>query len=205
MKALLQVLLLLAATIAAHAQGTFEAIVNYSSGSAAGPTTLTEGWAFSPSDNIIVTKLGCLSSIIAETPSVSVGLWNWKGDLLASNTITSGSFLSNTTYYASVSPVGLAAGSTYYVGAFAVGGFTVSIIGPDLGGFATFSSGINTNSIAYAESTSSTRLAWPTSPADSAGYLALGPNFYYDKTPEPSALSLLAFSGLVFLARRRLK
>src|SRR5436309_11616751 len=123
MKRWLQVVSVALVLVAAVArgQGTYEGIVNYSQ-STAGTLAGTAGWTFSPDQGIMVTALGIFNYVInAQGPTI-VGLWNSAGALLASNLVTGASSLENLTRYESISPVLLAAGQVYSIGAYSESG-----------------------------------------------------------------------------------
>src|SRR5438552_13803075 len=134
MKILLQIAAL-ALVLTAKAQGNSEAVLNFSS-SLAGSVNGTAGWSFQPLSSITVTGLGAFNYIVANQGNIAVGLWNSAGALLASNTITASSGLTNQTRYESITPVLLDSGSTYHLGAFALnsGTILVNVVSPDLGG-----------------------------------------------------------------------
>jgi hypothetical protein len=74
------------------------------------------GFAFSPNITIGVAALGYSGEDIVNNP-YQVSLFDAGGNLLASQTVSTGSILYNGSYYNSISPVQLSAGATYYVGA----------------------------------------------------------------------------------------
>src|SRR5579872_1530650 len=90
----------------------------------------TAGWSFQTLQSISVTALGGLDSVVTNSDQspTSIGLWDQSGTLLASATITATPGFFNPQYdYASITPVTLIAGQTYYLGAYAASGNTLAL------------------------------------------------------------------------------
>lgn len=78
----------------------------------------TSGWTFQPLTNVAVTALGCWEETISGEPApICVGLWAADGTLLASNTVSTNSTLTNEFWYEPINPVLLFTNQTYYLGA----------------------------------------------------------------------------------------
>src|ERR1017187_787890 len=91
MKLLLSIAVLAAAG-SAWAQGTFEAISDYTQDAVA-PVNGTAGWTFEPTADLTVTDLGCFANVFSKNlnlTTVEVGLWAPGGLLLASTFISPG-------------------------------------------------------------------------------------------------------------------
>ena len=194
----------LALAFSAKAQGNSEAVLNFTNSATSGILSGTLGWTFTPLSPLLVSDLGVLSSVVGSQGPIEVGIWAPNGTLLASNTITSSSSLTNFTRYESITPVLLNQGSIYHIGAFSPtsGNLFVNVISTNVGGSVAVSPDLQLR--ATAQSSSST-FSFPveSSPLDSGMYLAA--NFRYSKTtPEPSSVVLLAF-GVVALAVFRRK
>jgi hypothetical protein len=200
MKYLAHVTVLLCGIAAAQAQGTYEALLNYSN---ATPGTLssTAGWSFTPQINIQVTHLGCLDYVFTSQGPIDIGLWTDSGTLLAQSQVFSTNTLVNSTHYvALVNPIVLLGGSTYRVGAFSPGGMLIDAVGPGFGGGATLSSDIGLGGLAVSSSTGS--FTFPDSKGAS-GTMLEAPNFRYDRIPEPATSTLLALSAVLVAFRRQ--
>jgi hypothetical protein len=202
MKLILSILAL-AAAWTAGAQGTSEAILNYSS-TASGPVSATAGWTFQTAAYINVTDLGCFADVFVNNPVVTkiqVGLWDSAGDLIASNSVSSTSTLYDQTRYESITPVLLSPGANYHIGVFYSGGIIgLDVAGASFGGSLSNSLSIQLGALALAGSGF-------TSPAEqpgTTGAIYAGPNFRYSGgVPEPSSCLLLGLGGLLLAARRR--
>lgn len=191
----------LALVLTAKAQGNSEAILNFSS-STAGSINGTVGWTFQTINSLSVTGLGAFNYIVASQGNIQVGLWADDGTLLASNTITAGSAITNQTRYESVQPVLLVAGNIYHIGAFAPGGsILVNVFSPDLPGTSlTVSSDIHVRGTAE----SGTGFGFPVENAPLDAGIYIGPNFRYSPgVPEPSTFALLSLGGLALAGFRR--
>ena len=108
-----------------HAQTNLEAVAivpNQGDGVGYIPNG-TIGWAFTPSVSIQITSLGCIAGTENDDVSsgVEIGLWKSDGTLLASTIIYTNSPQLNWSQYEPVAPVSLASGSTYVLGASAMG------------------------------------------------------------------------------------
>jgi len=200
MKILLQIAAL-ALVLTANAQGTSEAVLNFS-GSIVGNSPHTVGWTFQTTGNISVTDLGVFNYIVTSQTNIQVGLWDSSNNLLASNTITPASTLTNQTRYASITPVLCIPGVVYHIGAFAPNVLSIQfdVVTPDLGGSVTLSPELQLRGSAESVGASFS------SPAEIAadGSIFLAPNFQYTPVaPEPSGFALLCLGGLVFTAVNR--
>jgi len=203
MKRLLSIALAASAWTAA-AQGTFQAVLNYS-GEIPAFVDGTAGWTFQTTNFISVTDLGCFDYLFASNPGgIEVGLWDQGGTLLASNTVTSGSTLVGQTgyesRYESITPVMLDPGTVYHLGAFYPSNtFSLNISVPLIGGSFVSSPQIQVRGSA----SSGSGFAFPAEEGGANGALYLGPNFRYQVgVPEPSTWVLLGLAGLLSLAWR---
>lgn len=199
-------LLALAAAWTARAQSDLEAMTGYVGTTSdsftpiyseqAGPV----GWTFQPLTDISVTALGAWAYVVPGHGGLEVGLWNAGGALLASNTITAGSLPVNQSLYALITPVMLAAGQTYYLGAFSPAGSFQSItVDPNNppNGYATMSLDIQLGNVAYAQNSG---FAFPSITENLPGSAIVAPNFEFQPVPEP--FSLFSAGALVLLAAR---
>lgn len=211
MRTLLSVALSAAALTAAWtagAQGTFEAIVGYSNPGLYVGTGVTAGWTFATTTDITVTELGCLVDSFTrnEATQIEVGLWNSTGLLLASNTITSGSSLTDQSRYESVTPVKLGIGQ-YNVGVYFFGNpFNLDAAGSAFSSPPFISSVTNSSDIVLlGTAEGNDGFSSPTEQSGTANNAILGPNFIYQgpPVPEPCSGLLLGLGGLLLVARRR--
>src|SRR5664279_2281405 len=111
----------LAVTCTGLAQGTSEAIVNYSDSISSFGIGSTAGWTFQTTTPVNATALGCFARVFIDNPtinSIEVGLWNNSGALLASNSITPSSQVTGQSLYQSITPVLLNPGETFHIGAY---------------------------------------------------------------------------------------
>jgi hypothetical protein len=206
MKNLLSLLATLAAIAAANAQGTFEAISDYSRGGAVTVSVPgTGGWTFQPQVQITISELGALE-IFDLGSTISIGLWTENGTILgsASVTLTNSSPTGNGREYAAISPVVLSAGQTYRIGAFDTNfaglGSYVVFPAPSTNGSVTLSPDITLGAYAYS---SDGAFGFPGT-LGSDGQMLLGPTFLYTKSvPEPAVLALLCLGGLGVLLQAR--
>jgi hypothetical protein len=190
-----------------------EAIPAFSLGSVVGYSANGAGFAFSPTVNIGVTALGYAggfnSDLLSEPCQVS--LFDSGGNLLASQTITTGSSFYNQSYYDAISTVQLIAGNTYYLGAVGLNNGQNFWLGSAVGGGDGGGYSVNSD-ISYLNATSGI-MPPGTVPGTSQGaniYL-VGANMMFTVTasPEPSTLCLLGGGGLwacawgMVAARRR--
>jgi hypothetical protein len=184
-------------------QAASEGIVSYV-GSDGGYVTGTAGWTFEPLAPISVTSLGCFDYILngnGESP-MSVGLWASNGSLLASNSVSATSPLTDQSRYEPITPVTLTPGLTYHIGAFyPTNGVTVLLAAaPGNGGSVSTSPLIQLGTAVYEAS----GFAFPNLAQGGPGAAFLVPNFEFAAVPEPASLALTAF-GLFILAVRRVR
>lgn len=201
MKLLLQIATL-AAACTAGAQGTVEAVFDYSTATA-GSLNGTVGWTFQLSTNVTVTDLGCFNYLFqGGVQAVSVGLWADDRTLLASNEVTSASTLFNQSRYSSITPVVLNPFQVYHLGAFATNGLNVQAFIPDLnpGDFVSVSPPITLLNTAQGTG----GFVFPVQGTGTAGSIILAPNFLMlGAVPEPSTWALLCLGGLGLAGRLR--
>jgi len=76
----------------------------------------TEGWLFSPNENIWVTALGTFFPA-GSTTTQGVTLWDSLGDVLATTTVTGPGSVSDGFDFTGITPLELFAGTDYVVGA----------------------------------------------------------------------------------------
>jgi hypothetical protein len=179
MKNILKLVALLGAICTAHSQGTNEAMSSYTLPNAAGFLSGTGGWAFKPTTNMSVTTLGCLQYVVSGPTGqgdMLVGLWASGGlNRLAAVTIAATNPLVNSTYYAAITPVVLAAGNTYYLGVYSVSGSVLlNLVTQNVDGSATLSPDIQL----VGSATGTPGFTYPGTVGGSNS-LFLGPNFYY--------------------------
>jgi hypothetical protein len=179
-----------------------EAILSYTNSfSIVGYATGGGGFAFSPTQPIFVTSLGCDGDTLGTNEPFQVTVWDTGGNQLASATVNFGSPIFNTTHYESISPLGLNAGQTYYIGTVGIDsglwlGHAIQIPPhPDPTGDITVSPDITYLGAATGQNAG----VFPNTV--SQGAFLIGANFQYI-IPEPSTLSLI---GLVSLMVRRRK
>ena len=162
----------------------------------------TLGWEFYTDSSITVGALGVFQDA-TETglaDSYAVGLWSSSGTLLADATVASGTAapLVDQFRYATVTPVTLAAGQYYYVGALYLDG-NDPLVFPDDAADLTNGPGITFDGATYAAGAS---LTTPTSHSGTYGYF--GPNIEeFVPTPLPSTrtMTLIALA-VTFVACR---
>jgi len=164
----------------------------------------TSGWTFQPLTSVSVTSLGVFDYIMNPTgygqSPMSVGLWADDGTLLASNSVTATSPLVNLSRYEPITPVTLAAGLTYHLGAyFPSNGVTVLLAEtPGEGGSATMAPEIQLGTAIFDPS----GFAFPNSGQGGPGAAFLVPNFQFTVVPEPAAAILLLLGGLTATFRK---
>jgi hypothetical protein len=204
MKVLLAIALLATTAWTVSAQGTFQAITNYST-STSGFVNGTAGWTFQVTAPVTVTALGAFTNAIANADGgdIQVGLWRSNGSLVASNLITAASALTGLTRYESVIPVFLDPGQVYYMGAYSVSGITtLDVYAPgDPGSISVnFSPEVQLGGPARADG----GFVFPNVLPGPNGAIYLGGNFQFnDRVPEPSAFFLVALGGCLLGALRR--
>lgn len=201
------VLFVLCAFTVGKAMGQQEAI-SWVRGGGYGYITNGAGFAFSPVTSIAVTALGFggvdqygSGTDLSNYP-YRVTLYNSSGTTLATAEITIGSAFHNQTYYQTVSPVELTAGSTYYLGAAEVGGpggnlWVGTLAGTEGGGF--FVDG----DIHYLYGEADFAPPGNIPLGQEVNAYPIGANFEFSPVPEPSFLCLSAVGVLVLFLRRR--
>jgi hypothetical protein len=185
---------------AAQAQGTFQAITTAST---AGSATVsgTYGWAFQTTTNLQVNALGAFNAYLVNAQGpVSVGLWNSAGVLLASNLVTALDPLVGESRYVQVSPLTLAPGQEYHVGAFSSGTIPVNFFGTsetdtiEMSPLVQLVGGVGLDDV----------FGYPLYNPDWEGTAFLAPNFAFTVVPEPSTFALLGLGGLLLALRRKM-
>jgi hypothetical protein len=199
-------LLFLAALVAAcsaQAQGTSEALQDYSAIGIT-PATSTAGWTFETTANLTATELGCFANVFANNSaatSVEVGLWAPDGTLLASTFINPGSAPFGLSLYEPIDPVFLYTGNVYHIGLFfPPDGNSYSL---DASIFGSYTVAPDITVLGTALATATDKLSFPVAavPPDKAIYA--GANFQYQQgVPEPAAGLMLFLGGLLFVIRR---
>ena len=196
MKRILQTLFLAGSIVMARAQG--EAIQDFATGST-GPFNATAGWAFTTTDVLTVSSLGCLANLINVYGAVNVGLWDNNGVALATVSVATTNDLYNASRYVSIQPLILAAAQTYRVGVYSPSAMYLTYLdSPPLPGeYVTTGLGIGTVKNALAVS----GFTFPSGTGPD-GTIVFGANFRYTPSiPEP-ATGLLFVTGLIFIATR---
>ena len=184
-----------------NAQAASEGIVSYV-GSDGGYVVGTAGWTFQPLAPISVTSLGCFDYIFggnSQSP-MSIGLWAPDGSLLASNSVSSTSSLLGQSRYESITPVALAPGLTYHIGAYnPSNGVTVLLAAVPADGGSVSTSPLIQLGTAVANFSG---FAFPNSEQGGPGAAFLVPNFQFVAVPEPASF-ILGLLGLLMLVNRR--
>jgi PEP-CTERM motif len=176
-----------------------EAIPAFTLGGVVGYANNGAGFAFSPNVNIGVTALGYAggfnSDLLSEPCQVS--LFDSGGNLLASQTITTGSTFYNQSYYDAISTIQLIAGQTYYLGAVGLNNGQNFWLGSAVGGGFTGSYSVDSD-ITYLYGVNGI-MPPGTLPGNSQGSVYLvGVNFMFTTaTPEPGSLCLLGLGGML--------
>ena len=147
------------------------------------------GYQFTTNTDIFATALGFYDGFTGDcTGCGDVGLYDSVGNLLAETTVTTGGTLISDFYYASISPVLLGAGQTFFVvGETGDAEYTWNPTGVSV------DPNINFVQSAYIIGPS---LAFPNGSDTNVGYF--GANFLETAVPEPSNFVLLG-SGLLAL------
>jgi hypothetical protein len=213
MNTLIRVLSFLAAALTANAQGSVEAMLNYagttpSSGSPVYTSIYSSingpvGWTFQPAADIDVTALGAFGYLVPSHGNLEIGLWDSSGTLLASQAVGAGSAAVGQSLYESIVPVQLAAGQTYFLGAYSSAGSLTAVVvtpGSPPNGYATMSPEIQLGLVAYS---SGSGFAFPATTDGLPGYAIIAPNLEFQPVPEPTALMLLSggLAGLLMVRR----
>jgi hypothetical protein len=187
---------------AANAQINPQLFTDVNTGSTLANPPFTLGWEFSTNNAIRVNALGFFDdSQDGLAKSHEVGLWDSLGNLLAETTVVTGDPLVNQWRYSDVTPVTLAAGADYFVGAL----FTS---GADNVVFTGSGAGVTTTAnISYVQATfaGGGSLSDPTNADGTPGFF--GPNISANTVPESStwAMMTLGFAGLGFAGWRKTK
>jgi len=157
----------------------------------------TVGWAFSSSQNLVITSLGGLlaSSIPQSSGPVSIGLWSVEGTLLSSAVIGNNSVTINGSLYQSVSPISITAGNTYIIAAGSSGWY-------DFAGLPDSQAQSPLNYLGVAAETGSGFSLPMIYPASSDANEIYGATFLFQPVPEPAPFELAAVGGLWFAWRR---
>lgn len=192
---------LLFSTFNLRSQGTFEAVflpntpghlpvVGYVNNG-------TIGWAFSPSQDIVISSLGWLTTNLPPA-SMSIGLWSADGTLLRSTAIDGNNVRVNGNLYESVAPLFVSAGSTMVIGAGTSGGTF---------NFVAYPHSPTTPPINFAGTAVfyGNGFTFPTvnSPDGDPDRFIPAATFLFQVVPEPSIVSLAAIGGLLFSCHRR--
>lgn len=198
--AILSIALLVGNTLG-QAQGTIEAVNAPPVTGVDGPSVIgyvndgTVGWAFTSSQDIVISSLGLLEVATGESlTGVSAGLWSADGTLLRSTGFDANALSINTHLYEPISPLFVTAGETLVVGAGTSGNnFTVALFP----GSPT-QAPINFSGSAY--DLNGDGFAFPTvqSTAGDPNRFIAEASFLFQVVPEPNAISL-AFLGAALL------
>jgi hypothetical protein len=160
----------------------------------------TVGWAFSPSQDIVITSFELFFVGTEDPPpaGLSIGLWSTDGTLLRSTGIDANGVFVNGNFYESVSPLSVAAGSTLVVGAGSSDLFNIYLI---LG--SPTQNPINFAGSAYL---SGNGFAFPTVQSTIGDTERIIPSvsFLFQVVPEPNELALAVTGALLLAVRRKL-
>lgn len=158
----------------------------------------TAGWAFTSSQNLVVSSLGglLLGDFSGVPDPIDVGLWSSDGTLLGSVVITKNSQLINGSLYEAVSPILITAGSTYIVAAGSAGSIELAEVAA--------STAQSPVSFAGSAGVSGQGFAFPTTvlPVTSDNSIIYGANFLFEPVPEPGELGLSALGGILLAWQR---
>ncbi len=203
-------ILVCAGLLSRNASAQQEAVPGFTLGGVVGYAANGAGFAFSPNVNIGVTALGYASyagSDITSEPC-QVSLFDSGGNLLASQTITTGGTFYNQTFYDAISTIQLTAGQTYYLGAVGLDNgqnlWLGSAVGSGVGGSFSVNSDI---SYLYGVNGFMPPGGLPGNSQGDSYLIGANMMFTTAPTPEPSTLCLLGGGlwacGLIAARRRR--
>jgi hypothetical protein len=184
------------------AQAASEGILSYFA-SDGGYVVGTAGWTFQPLAPISVTSLGCFDYILTEYSEspMSIGLWASDGTLLASNSVNATSSLVGQSRYEPVTPVALAPGLTYHIGAYyPSNGLTILLAAAPGDGGSVSTSPLIQPGTAVSDPSG---FAFPNSAQGGPGAAFLVPNFQFVPVPEPASLAFGTLGLLVLASRTR--
>ena len=199
MKTLLTAIMMISATFAARAQGTFDAMIVSGDNPVGGVFPGVAGWTFQTLYPVTLTDLGCFQTVIdGNGTAIRVGLWANDGTLLVSRVVSSTSPLINTIRYEPVDSLLLQPNVTYHLGAYSSSGsIGLNLAGPGYSDY-TLAPALDPTSIHRTENVSG--FAAPSVVPGSLVF-PVGADVRYSAVPEPSALALLALGGVAMIWR----